>query len=55
MDELKKNLGLLQSELSKDNLFDDSIDKPTFALIHGNFDAQNILVDDDINIIGIID
>ncbi|RGB26782.1 hypothetical protein C1646_769962 [Rhizophagus diaphanus] len=37
------------------NPFDDLIDKPTFALIHGDFDAQNILVDDDINIIGIID
>src|SRR5207253_778848 len=55
VDELKKKLDLLQSELSKDNPFDDSIDKPAFALIHGDFDAQNILVDDDINIIGIID
>ncbi|CAB4490060.1 unnamed protein product [Rhizophagus irregularis] len=55
VDELKKKLDLLQSELSKDNPFDDSIDKPTFALIHGDFDAQNILVDDDINTIGIID
>ncbi|CAG8652437.1 577_t:CDS:2, partial [Acaulospora colombiana] len=55
VDDLKKSLDLLRSELSKDNPFDDSIDRPPFALIHGDFDAQNILVDDDINIVGIID
>jgi aminoglycoside phosphotransferase len=55
VEELKKNLELLQSKLSKDNVFDDLIDKPPFVLIHGDFDAQNMLVDDNNNIIGIID
>jgi hypothetical protein len=54
MEELEKKLDLLQSKLSEDNPFDDLIDKPPFALVHGDFDAQNMLVDDN-TIAGIID
>ncbi|GES94013.1 kinase-like domain-containing protein [Rhizophagus clarus] len=56
--ELIKKLDLLQSKLS--NIFDESIGEKPFALIHGDFDAQNILVErspinDEIKIVGIID
>jgi hypothetical protein len=55
---LIKNLNLLQSKLS--NIFDESIDQKPFVLIHGDFDAQNILVEhssvnNEIKIVGIID
>ncbi|CAG8746324.1 17308_t:CDS:2, partial [Rhizophagus irregularis] len=52
-----KKLDLLQSKLSK--IFDESIDQKPFVLIHGDFDAQNILVEHSVNneikIVGIID
>src|ERR1043165_6775272 len=55
--ELIKKLDSLQSKLSK--VFDESIDQKLFVLIHGDFDAQNILVErsanDEIKIVGIID
>ena len=56
--ELIKKLDSLQSKLSK--VFDESIDQKLFVLIHGDFDAQNILVerspvDNDIKIVSIID
>src|SRR5688572_16335383 len=59
MTNLLKRLPLLQSKLSENNPFE-SIDLPPFTLIHGDFDAQNILVehspvDNDIKIVGIID
>ena len=54
---LIKQLDLLQSNLSKP--FDESIDQKPFVLLHGDFDAQNILVkrsvNDEIKIVGIID
>jgi hypothetical protein len=56
--ELVKKLDLLQSKLP--NIFDELIDQELFTLIHGDFDAQNILVErspinDEIKIVGIID
>jgi hypothetical protein len=54
---LIKQLDSLQLKLSK--LFDESIDQKPFVLLHGDFDAQNILVErsvnDEIKIVGIID
>jgi len=58
LESLIKNLDLLQLRLS--NIFDESIDQKPFVLIHGDFNAQNILVkrssvNNEIKIVGIID
>ena len=57
VENLIKQLDLLQSKLSEP--FDKSIDQKPFVLVHGDFDAQNILVErsvnDEIKIVGIID
>ncbi|CAB4420055.1 unnamed protein product [Rhizophagus irregularis] len=57
VESLIKQLGLLQSKLS--NIFDELVEQKPFILIHGDFDAQNILVErsstNDIKIVGIID
>ncbi|RGB42738.1 kinase-like domain-containing protein [Rhizophagus diaphanus] len=54
---LIKQMTSLQSKLFKP--FDKSIDQKPFFLVHGDFDAQNILVErsvnDEIKIVGIID
>ncbi|CAB4435508.1 unnamed protein product [Rhizophagus irregularis] len=54
---LIKQMASLQSKLFKP--FDKSIDQKPFVLLHGDFDAQNILVErsvnDEIKIVGIID
>ena len=54
---LIKQMASLQSKLFKP--FDKSIDQKPFVLVHGDFDAQNILVErsvnDEIKIVGIID
>src|SRR5436305_1705676 len=54
---LIKQMASLQSKLFKP--FDKSIDQKPFVLVHGDFDAQNILIEhsvnDEIKIVGIID
>src|SRR6266536_1005467 len=54
---LIKQMASLQSKLFKS--FDKTIDQKPFVLVHGDFDAQNILVErsvnDEIKIVGIID
>ena len=57
VENLIKQMASLQSKLFIP--FDKSIDQKPFVLVHGDFDAQNILVErsvnDEIKIVGIID